>query len=185
MPDGIHLLTDRYHAADGGRRPVVLMRTPYGRGGSGGSRRSSPSRSGATRWWSRAAAALMGRRRLRRLSRRDARRPRHAGVDRIATMVLRADRHLRAELPRDRAVGPCRRRTVIAARDGSLDHLVTGSRVHLHRRRLLARQHADVARAPGPSTGWRTCRACASSSVPEPAWPPGLPRSRSARPTSR
>lgn len=33
MPDGVTLLTDRYHARDDGTEPVILMRSPYGRGG--------------------------------------------------------------------------------------------------------------------------------------------------------
>jgi uncharacterized protein len=33
MPDGITLLADRYGARDHGMQPVILMRSPYGRGG--------------------------------------------------------------------------------------------------------------------------------------------------------
>jgi putative CocE/NonD family hydrolase len=33
MPDGITLLADRYRARDHGMQPVILMRSPYGRGG--------------------------------------------------------------------------------------------------------------------------------------------------------
>lgn len=33
MPDGVTLLADRYHARGGGTEPVILMRSPYGRGG--------------------------------------------------------------------------------------------------------------------------------------------------------
>jgi uncharacterized protein len=33
MPDGVTLLADRYHARAGGTQPIILMRTPYGRGG--------------------------------------------------------------------------------------------------------------------------------------------------------
>ena len=33
MPDGVTLLADRYRAPAGATQPIVLMRTPYGRGG--------------------------------------------------------------------------------------------------------------------------------------------------------
>ncbi|MGA7987687.1 MAG: CocE/NonD family hydrolase [Candidatus Dormiibacterota bacterium] len=33
MPDGVTLLTDRYRARDDGAEPIILMRSPYGRGG--------------------------------------------------------------------------------------------------------------------------------------------------------
>jgi uncharacterized protein len=33
MPDGVTLLADRYHARAGRTQPIILMRTPYGRGG--------------------------------------------------------------------------------------------------------------------------------------------------------
>jgi putative CocE/NonD family hydrolase len=33
MPDGVTLLTDRYRARDDGTEPIILMRSPYGRGG--------------------------------------------------------------------------------------------------------------------------------------------------------
>ena len=32
MPDGISLLTDRYWPRGGGSGPVIVMRSPYGRG---------------------------------------------------------------------------------------------------------------------------------------------------------
>lgn len=34
MPDGIPLLTDRYYPRGGETLPVILIRSPYGRGGS-------------------------------------------------------------------------------------------------------------------------------------------------------
>jgi putative CocE/NonD family hydrolase len=33
MPDGVRLLADRYHARGHATEPIILMRTPYGRGG--------------------------------------------------------------------------------------------------------------------------------------------------------
>ena len=33
MPDGITLLADRYRASEDGTQPIILMRSPYGRGG--------------------------------------------------------------------------------------------------------------------------------------------------------
>src|ERR1700719_3643101 len=33
MPDGVMLLADRYHARGHATEPIILMRTPYGRGG--------------------------------------------------------------------------------------------------------------------------------------------------------
>jgi predicted acyl esterase len=33
MADGVILLADRYRAQDDGTQPIVLMRSPYGRGG--------------------------------------------------------------------------------------------------------------------------------------------------------
>ncbi len=33
MPDGVTLLADRYRARDDGTEPIILMRSPYGRGG--------------------------------------------------------------------------------------------------------------------------------------------------------
>ena len=32
MPDGVTLLADRYRARDHGLQPVILIRSPYGRG---------------------------------------------------------------------------------------------------------------------------------------------------------
>ncbi|MFX1537287.1 MAG: CocE/NonD family hydrolase [Promethearchaeota archaeon] len=33
MPDGVVLLTDHYYPRKGGKRPTILVRSPYGRKG--------------------------------------------------------------------------------------------------------------------------------------------------------